>query len=86
MAKLDWDIKIRKAENGIMVAVGCRRFVFSDQSYIPFLEDLHRYLLDDVSIGKKYAPELFEKFEKDYSLPTPDYAGNTERCEPETFL
>jgi hypothetical protein len=88
---LEWDIKIRKAQNGVMVAVGCKKFVFGKKDFTEFLSDLEGYLNDDIAIGKKYAPEMFEERNK---CQTAGQAGQpmlrdypvTSSCEPETFI
>ena len=89
MMNLNWDVTIRKAENGIMVAVGCKRFVFGKAEFGTFLSDLEGYLNDDISIGKKYVPEMFEErnkvetgtyAERVYLMDTPP------PCPPEQFL
>lgn len=71
MAKLNYDVRINGADNGIIVNVGCKTLVFKNTETDDFLADLKALLSgEENTLRQKYYPE-------DMAPKTLDGIGNT---------
>lgn len=75
MAKIEYDVTISGADNGIVVGIGCKRLVFTNGNVAEFLTDLSIYLTKGYegyeAMGKKYFPEMFAPNKRGSDDPEP---------------
>ena len=58
MAKLNYDVRIQGADNGVIVNVGCKTLVFKNTETDDFLVDLKALLSgEENALRQKYYPE-----------------------------
>ena len=61
MARLEYEVKIVGADNGLIVFIGCKTLVFLDGNIKEFIDDLTTYLQGDYdgyrAMLTKYFPE-----------------------------
>lgn len=74
--KIQWPVGIDGAENGFIVSVGCKRFVFEEHSKL--LDELDAYLS-----GRETPLSSQVKKELSFTLCPPSQAPPQAYCEPQ---
>lgn len=69
MARLEYEVRIEGADNGIVVGVGCKRLVFTDGNIDEFLDDLKTYLKGGYRGFRKMNDKYFPCEEKNVVDP-----------------
>lgn len=77
MARLNYEVQISGADNGLVVRLGCKTIVFKDSDMAEFLADLSTYLTK----GREGEMEMYKKYFGDPAEGLNQGCTSDEPCE-----